>query len=310
VDLKIPVNQFCVITGVSGSGKSSLIQASLYPAVAKELQKDFPSSLPYKELKGCEFLEDVIMIDQKAVGRSGRSNPASYLGIFDEIRKLFAASPKAKERGLKPGYFSLNVDGGRCPSCTGDGFVVVDMQFMDDVIIQCEDCDGDRYKKDTLEIKLNGKSIKDVLNMTVAEAKEFFVEHSKIRRSLAYLEEVGLDYIQLGQPANTLSGGESQRLKVAKELSKSKNSNCLYILDEPTTGLHFQEVDMLGDVLQKLVDKGHSVVVIEHNLELIRKAEYIVDIGPDGGDAGGEIVYQGDISKIKSCKRSLTAKYL
>lgn len=310
VSLKVPINRFSVVTGVSGSGKSSLIQNTLYPAIAKELEKDFPVSLKYKELTGADYLEDVILIDQKSVGRSGRSNPASYMGVFDEIRKIFSSTPMAKDRGLKPGYFSLNVEGGRCPTCAGDGFVVVDMQFMDDVIIQCEDCNGDRYKKDTLEIKWDGKSIKDVLNMTVAEAHDFFMDYPKIRRALTYLNEVGLDYLQLGQPANTLSGGESQRLKIAKELSQTRKGACLYILDEPTTGLHFQEVELLTNTLQKLVDNGGTVVVIEHNLEFIRQAEYLVDIGPDGGDAGGEILYQGELKGLKKIKKSETAKFL
>lgn len=310
VDIKIPVNRFSVVTGVSGSGKSSLIQSTLYPALARELELEFPTSLDYKKLKGSEYIEDVIMIDQKSVGRSGRSNPASYMGIFDEVRKLFAGTLMAKERSLKPGYFSLNVEGGRCPTCTGDGFIVVDMQFMDDVIIGCEDCNGDRYKKDTLEIKYDGKSIKDVLNLTVSEAYEFFMDFPKIRRALSYLTEVGLDYLQLGQAAKTLSGGESQRLKIAKELSSKRKGACLYILDEPTTGLHFQEVEYLTNTLQKLVDNGGTVVVIEHNLEFIREAEYIVDIGPDGGSAGGELLYQGNLAGLKKIKTSETAKFL
>ncbi|MEC9282473.1 MAG: excinuclease ABC subunit UvrA [Bdellovibrionota bacterium] len=310
VDLKIPINRFSVITGVSGSGKSSLIRNTLYPAVARELEKDFDSCLGFNEIDGVEYLKDVISIDQKAVGRSGRSNPASYIGIYDEVRKLFANTPEASDRGLKAGYFSLNVDGGRCPTCTGDGFIVVDMQFMDDVILECEDCGGARFKKDTLEIHFNGKNIEQVLKLTVDEAFDFFVEYPKIRRALNYLQEVGLGYIQLGQPANTLSGGESQRLKIAKELSRSKLESTLYILDEPTTGLHFQEVSLLVQVLHKLVEKGGTVIVIEHNLELIREANYIVDVGPDGGVEGGNIIYQGSLEGIKNIDKSFTAKYL
>ena len=310
VDLKIPLRRFCVVTGVSGSGKSSLIQQTLYPALARALDKEYELSLPYGTIENYESLQDVILIDQKAVGRSGRSNPASYLGIYDEIRKLFAASPLAEERGLGAGYFSLNVDGGRCPTCKGDGFIEIDMQFMDDVRLLCEDCGGRRFKKDCLEIRFAGKNIAEVLEMSVDEAFEFFVAYGKIRRLLNYLQEVGLGYIALGQPANTLSGGESQRLKIAKELSKAKLDSCLYILDEPTTGLHFQEIDLLVLVLRKLVERGGSLVVIEHNLDLIRCADYIVDVGPDGGDAGGYILYQGPLSGLKSEPLSLTANYL
>ena len=310
VDLKIPLNAFSVITGVSGSGKSSLIQNTLYPAVAQKLEIDFVPSLDYEDIKGTDYLEDVVLVDQKAVGRSGRSNPSSYLGAYDEIRKLFAGTMMAKDRGLKPGYFSLNVEGGRCSTCSGDGFVVIDMQFMDDVVMECDDCKGSRFKEEALEIKYEGKSIKDVLSMTASEATEFFREITKIRRALAYLAEVGLDYLQLGQPANTLSGGESQRLKIAKELSRSRKGACLYVLDEPTTGLHFQEVELLVNTLKKLVSQGGSVVVIEHNLEFIRNAEYIVDVGPDGGDAGGEILFQGKAADLLKCKNSETAKFL
>ncbi|MFK8138166.1 MAG: excinuclease ABC subunit UvrA [Bdellovibrionales bacterium] len=310
VDLKIPVNQFSVITGVSGSGKSSLIQGTMYPAIARELEKEFPPCLAYSGITGIDYFQDVIMIDQKAVGRSGRSNPASYLGIFDEIRKLFSSTDIAKQRGLKPGYFSLNVDGGRCPECSGDGFLVVDMQFIDDVIMRCDDCRGRRYKKDTLELTYKGKNIAEVLEMTVKQAQDYFINEKKIRRGLEYLDQVGLGYIQLGQPANTLSGGESQRLKIAKELSKSKKATSLYILDEPTTGLHFEEVSLLVGVLRKLVDSGNTVVVIEHNLDLVRKADYIVDLGPDGGKDGGEIVYQGPLAGLLKSKKSITAQFL
>lgn len=310
VDIKIPLQQFTVVTGVSGSGKSSLIQSTLYPALARALETEFPPCLEYKELKGSEYIKDVLLIDQKSIGKTGRSNPATYMGIFDEIRKLLANTSAAKKLSLSPGYFSLNVDGGRCPKCRGDGYETIDMQFMDDVVMLCEDCKGKRYKKDTLEIKYNEKNIHEILSLTIEEAEEFFVDSPKIRRGLNQLSQVGLHYIQLGQAANTLSGGESQRLKIAKEFSKASKQSCLYILDEPTTGLHFEEIEILVKVLHKLVDSGSTVLIIEHNTDLISQADYIIDVGPSGGIQGGEIVYQGPLNGIFKANKSITKDYL
>lgn len=310
IDLKIPLHRFVAITGVSGSGKSSLIEQTLYPAIARELKKEYLPILDFNKIKGIEFVNDVLFINQKSVGRSSRSNPATYMGIYDEIRSIFSNTQLAQSRSYKPGFFSLNVDGGRCPVCKGEGVEVIDMQFMDDIVIECDNCKGTRFKKEILDIKFQGKNIHQVLNMSIHEASEFFVQFPKIRKALQLLTQVGLDYIQLGQSALSLSGGESQRLKIAKELSTSKFNACLYILDEPTTGLHFREIELLLKVLQQLVDAGGSVLVIEHNLDIIRRADYIVDIGPEGGEQGGNIIYSGEISGITKNKKSHTAKFL
>ena len=310
VDLKIPLNRFVVISGVSGSGKSSLIGGTLYPVLARHFNIDFLPNLAFEKIKGEKHLSDILYIDQKSIGRSSRSNPISYLGAFDEVRKLMSNTAEASRRAYGPGFFSLNVDGGRCPTCKGEGFEVVDMQFMDDVKLLCDTCHGTRFKKETLEIQLQGKNINEILNLTVLEALDFFSPYPKIRRALQSMKDVGLDYIQLGQSSISLSGGECQRLKIAKELLASKQQKSLYILDEPSTGLHFREIELLLQVINKLIDNGGSVILIEHNLEIISKADYIVDMGPEGGDAGGQIVYQGPLAGLLNVKNSHTAGFL
>ncbi len=310
VDAVFPLRRFVVITGVSGSGKSSLISQTLYPALEEHITGERQEVLEYKTISGIDEITNVIFIDQKPIGKSSRSNPASYMKVFDEIRSIFSSTDDARERGLTPGYFSLNVEGGRCPDCNGEGHQVIDMAFMDDVILTCETCDGKRYRKEALEVEYRGKNINDILNMTVLEAMNFFVNYPQIRRSLMYLKEVGLDYLRLGQSAPTLSGGESQRLKIAKELTRSQQSNTLYILDEPTTGLHPREIEYLMQVLIKLIDAGGSVIVIEHNIDVIKQADFVIEIGPEGGKKGGKILFSGspqDLSKKKNCP---TAPYV
>ena len=295
---------------MSGSGKSSLIGGTLYPVLARHFNIDFLPNLAFEKIKGEKHLSDILYIDQKSIGRSSRSNPISYLGAFDEVRKLMSNTAEASRRAYGPGFFSLNVDGGRCPTCKGEGFEVVDMQFMDDVKLLCDTCHGTRFKKETLEIQLQGKNINEILNLTVLEALDFFSPYPKIRRALQSMKDVGLDYIQLGQSSISLSGGECQRLKIAKELLASKQQKSLYILDEPSTGLHFREIELLLQVINKLIDNGGSVILIEHNLEIISKADYIVDMGPEGGDAGGQIVYQGPLAGLLNVKNSHTAGFL
>jgi excinuclease ABC subunit A len=310
VDVTIPLNRLVAITGVSGSGKSTLITKTLYPAVARALGVEFDVASPFKSLEGYEHLKNVLLIDQSPIGKSARSSPITYLKAFDAIRNLMAATFEAKARGYTPGTFSLNVDGGRCPVCKGTGYEEIDMMFMDNVIIPCDACDGKKYRDEVLEIEYNKKNINQILKMTVAEAMNFFVAHPNIRKPLSVLKEVGLEYIQLGQPANSLSGGESQRLKIAKELSSVSQKSTLYILDEPTTGLHFREIDLLMNVLHKLIEAGSSIVVVEHNLDVIRGADYIIDLGPDAGQRGGQIVATGTPTEIIKNKQSLTGQYL
>ncbi len=302
INVTIPLRRFVTITGVSGSGKSSLISQTLYPAIEEHLNKDLQEVLPYKSIGGLDFVKSVIFIDQKPIGRSSRSNPASYMKVFDEIRSILASTDEARSRGLSAGYFSLNVDGGRCPDCRGEGYQVIDMAFMDDVKLLCDTCQGKRYQEQALEITYRGKNVNQILGMTVAEAMDFFVPFPSIRKTLLYLRKVGLDYLCLGQSSATLSGGESQRLKIAKELTKSTQNNTLYILDEPTTGLHPREVELLMQVLNGLIDAGGSVIVIEHNLDVIRQSDYIIELGPYGGKKGGKILFTGtpqDLSKKK-----------
>lgn len=309
INVTFPLRRFVTVTGVSGSGKSSLVSQTLYPAIEEHLTKDRQEILPYKSIEGLDFVKSAIFIDQKPIGRSSRSNPASYMKVFDEIRTIMASTDEARSRGLSAGYFSLNVDGGRCPDCRGEGFQVIDMAFMDDVKLLCDTCQGKRYRDETLEITYRGKNVFQILNMTVAEAMDFFVPFPSIRKTLLYLREVGLDYLCLGQSSATLSGGESQRLKIAKELTKSSQNNTLYILDEPTTGLHPREVELLMQVLNKLIDAGGSVIVIEHNLDVIRQSDYIIELGPYGGKKGGKILFTGtpqDLSK----KKFPTSSYL
>lgn len=310
IDVEIPLNRLVVVTGVSGSGKSTLVTKTLYPALARLLDIEYLPEQPYTKLYGAETVKNVLLVDQSPIGKSARSSPITYLKAFDQIRTLMAATPEAQQRGYTPGTFSLNVDGGRCPACRGTGFEEIDMQFMDNVIIPCDVCDGKKYRPEILEITFQNKNIHQILSMTVSEAMNFFVAHPQIRKPLALLKEVGLDYLTLGQPANSLSGGESQRLKIAKELTQVSQKNTLYILDEPTTGLHFKEIDLLMQVLHKLIEAGGSVVVVEHNLDVIRNADYVIDMGPDAGEKGGQVVASGTPEEIMANKKSLTGQYL
>ncbi|MDZ4678627.1 MAG: excinuclease ABC subunit UvrA [Oligoflexia bacterium] len=310
IDVTFPLNRLVCVTGVSGSGKSTLVTDTLYPALARSLQKEFDVSAPFKKLTGAEFVKNIMLIDQKPIGKSSRSNPVTYLKVYDDIRAIMASTSDSKQRGYTPGFFSFNVDGGRCPVCRGEGVEIIDMVFMEEVALKCDACDGRRFKKEILEVRYNGKNIDNILRMTVTEAMDFFVNYPNIRRPLSVLREVGLEYITLGQPAPTLSGGESQRLKIAKEFQSSQQRATLYILDEPTTGLHFREVDMLLNVINRLIDSGGSVIVIEHNLEVIRNSDFIIDLGPEGGAGGGQIVAQGTPHEIAKVKNSHTGLFL
>ena len=312
VNLKIPLGTFTCITGVSGSGKSSLINQTLYPILLKEIYNGVKKPLPYKSISGIDSLDKVIEIDQSPIGRTPRSNPATYTKLFDEIRSLFASLPEAQIRGYKPGRFSFNVVGGRCETCKGGGMKVIEMNFLPDVYVECETCNGKRYNRETLEVRFKGKSISDVLEMTINNATDFFESIPKINRILSTLVSVGLGYVKLGQPSTTLSGGEAQRIKLSSELSKKSTGSTMFILDEPSTGLHFEDIKMLLQVLQRLVDEGNTVLVIEHNLDIVKVADYIIDIGPEGGKGGGNIVCQGSPEKIvkSSMEISHTARYL
>ncbi len=310
VDLKIPLGNLILVTGVSGSGKSTLIHETLYPIIRKHLYKSRQEPLPYKDVKGVDYFDKIIEVDQSPIGRTPRSNPATYTGVFSEIRSLFAQLPEAKIRGYKPGRFSFNVKGGRCETCGGGGMRLIEMDFLPDVHVPCETCKGKRYNRETLEVRFKGKSISDVLDMTVAQSVDFFENQPRIVRKLKTLNEVGLGYISLGQHATTLSGGEAQRVKLATELSKKDTGKTFYILDEPTTGLHFQDIEHLLDVIQKLVEKGNTVLIIEHNMDVIKVADHIIDLGPEGGYAGGQIIAQGTPEEIAKVKESYTAKFL
>jgi len=312
LDLKIPLGTFCCITGVSGSGKSSLINHTLYPILLAHIYNGVKIPLPYKSIKGLENLDKVIEIDQSPIGRTPRSNPATYTNMFTEIRTLFAALPEAQIRGYKPGRFSFNVKGGRCETCGGGGLKVIEMNFLPDVYVECETCNGKRYNRETLEVRYKGKSISDVLDMTISDATLFFDKIPKIFRPLDTLVSVGLGYIKLGQSSTTLSGGEAQRIKLSTELAKRSTGNTVYIMDEPSTGLHFEDIRLLLIVLQRLVDEGNTVLVIEHNLDIVKVADYIIDIGPEGGKGGGKIVCEGTPESIvkKSKNVSYTAQYL
>ena len=311
LDVSIPLNRMVTVTGVSGSGKSTLVTGTIYPVVARHLGVEFTPGMPFKSVKGLDQIKAVILIDQGPIGKTARSNPLTYLKIFDPIRTIMAGSSEAKLRGYNAGTFSLNVDGGRCPVCKGLGFEQIDMLFMDDLEIKCDACDGRRYRPEILEITYNHKNIDDILNMTVAEAMEFFVSYPNIRRPLSVLKEVGLDYLKLGQSASTLSGGESQRMKLARELAVAHQARTLYILDEPTTGLHFREVHLLLKVLDKLVEAGSSVLLVEHNLEVIKHSDYVIDVGPEAGERGGQIMAQGTPQQLMDqAAESLTGHYL
>ena len=310
VDVKIPLGVLVCITGVSGSGKSTLINETLYPILNKHFYRSEKKPLPYGSIEGLKQLDKVIDIDQSPIGRTPRSNPATYTGVFDEIRKLFASLPESKVRGYKPGRFSFNVKGGRCETCKGAGIRVIEMNFLPDVHVHCEDCNGKRYNRETLEVRYKGKSINDVLEMSIRQAVEFFENIPAITQKIRTLKEVGLGYITLGQQSTTLSGGEAQRVKLASELSKKDTGQTLYILDEPTTGLHFEDVNVLLQVLQKLVDRGNSVLIIEHNMEVIKVADHIIDLGPEGGEAGGTIVCSGTPEEVAKVKTSYTGQFL
>lgn len=312
VNLEIPLGTFTCITGVSGSGKSSLINQTLYPILLAEIYNGVKKPLPYKSISGINNLDKVIEIDQSPIGRTPRSNPATYTKLFDEIRSVFATLPESQIRGYKPGRFSFNVVGGRCETCKGGGMKVIEMNFLPDVYVECETCNGRRYNRETLEVRYKGKSISDVLDMTIEDAARFFENIPKIHRILSTLESVGLGYVKLGQPSTTLSGGEAQRIKLSSELSKKSTGKTLYILDEPSTGLHFEDIKMLLAVLQRLTDEGNTVLVIEHNLDIVKVADHVIDIGPEGGKGGGKIVCQGTPEYIvkNHQKQSFTAKYL
>ncbi len=311
INIDIPLNKLVAITGVSGSGKSSLINHTLIPGVNSKLNNSkIPEKTEFKKILGEENIDKLISIDQSPIGKTPRSNPATYTGLFTHIREIFSNVPESKARGYKPGRFSFNVEGGRCENCRGEGWVKVEMHFLPDLYVECDVCKGKRFRDDTLEIKFKDKNIHEILEMTVEEGLDFFKSIPQIFKKLTTLKEVGLSYIKLGQAANTLSGGEAQRVKLSKELSKRDTGNTLYILDEPTTGLHFYDIQMLMDVLNKLVNKGNSVIVIEHNLDVIKLADWIIDLGPEGGDGGGNVVAEGDIKEIRKNKKSFTGKML
>ena len=310
VNVKFPLGQFVCVTGVSGSGKSTLVNEILYKTIARDLNGSNEKPGKCKEVKGLENIDKIINIDQSPIGRTPRSNPATYTGVFDIIRDIFAGTNEAKLRGYEKGRFSFNVAGGRCEACNGDGIIKIEMHFLPDIYVPCEVCKGKRYNKETLEVKYKGKTISDVLDMTVEEALEFFKNIPRIKDKIQTLYDVGLGYIKLGQPSTTLSGGEAQRIKLATELSKRATGKTLYILDEPTTGLHIADVHRLVDILQRLVDTGNSIIVIEHNLDLIKTADYLIDLGPEGGDGGGEVVAVGTPEQIVKNDRSYTGKFL
>lgn len=310
VNLKIPLGVKVCVTGVSGSGKSTLITQTLYPILNAHFYNGVKKPLPYKSIKGLEHIDKVIEIDQSPIGRTPRSNPATYVGMFTQIRELFSNLPEAQIRGYKPGRFSFNVKGGRCETCRGAGVKLIEMNFLPDVMVECETCNGKRYNRETLEVRYKGKSISDVLDMTIEEAQHFFEGIPKINRVLQTLNSVGLGYVKIGQPSTTLSGGEAQRIKLATELSKKSTGKTFYILDEPSTGLHFEDIRLLNEVIDRLVDEGNTVLIIEHNMDIIKVADYLIDIGPDGGRKGGEIVAQGKPSAFVKNKKSITAQYL
>ena len=311
LSISISLGTFTSVTGVSGGGKSSLVISTFYQAALKKLEpktKIYPGE--HDSIKGLEYIDKIIDINQSPIGRTPRSNPATYTGAFTPIRDWFTELPESKIRGYKVGRFSFNVKGGRCESCQGDGLIKIEMHFLPDVYVNCDVCNGQRYNRETLEVKYNGKNIAEVLNMTVEDAAKFFEKVPAIYEKLATLNEVGLGYIKIGQSATTLSGGEAQRVKLAKELSKRSTGKTLYILDEPTTGLHVDDIKKLLSVLHKLVDKGNTVLVIEHNMDVIKTSDYIIDIGPEGGDKGGLIVVEGTPDIVAACEDSHTGRYL
>ena len=310
VTVEFPLGRLIVVTGVSGSGKSTLINETLQPILSQTFYRSLKDPLEYESIEGVENIDKVVSVDQSPLGRTPRSNPATYTGVFTDIRNLFIEMPEAKIRGYKPGRFSFNVKGGRCETCGGNGYKTIAMNFLPDVLVPCEECRGKRYNRETLEVRFRGKSIADVLDMTINQAVEFFENQPQILTKIKTIQDVGLGYIKLGQPSTTLSGGESQRVKLATELSKRDTGKTLYILDEPTTGLHFEDIRILMDVLTRLVDKGNTVIIIEHNLDVINQADYIIDMGPEGGAAGGTVVVTGTPEEVKLSKKGITSKFL
>ena len=310
ISVKFPLGLFTAVTGVSGSGKSTLVNEILYKGLASKLYTGKGKAGEHKEIRGFEYIDKIIDIDQSPIGRTPRSNPATYTGLFDTIRDVFSQTNEAKMRGYKPGRFSFNVKGGRCEACRGDGIIKIEMHFLPDVYVPCEVCKGARYNRETLEIRYKGKTIADVLDMVVDEALEFFRNIPKLERKLQILQDVGLGYIKLGQPATTLSGGEAQRVKLATELARRSTGKTLYILDEPTTGLHTADIHKLLEVLKRLLESGDTVVVIEHNLDVIKTADYVIDLGPEGGFRGGTIIAKGTPEEIAAEPNSYTGKFL
>ena len=310
VDVEFPLGKLIVVTGVSGSGKSTLINETLQPILSQHFYRSLKTPMPYSGIEGVENIDKVVNVDQSPLGRTPRSNPATYTGVFSDIRNLFVALPEAQIRGYKPGRFSFNVKGGRCETCGGNGYKTIEMNFLPDVMVPCEVCHGKRYNRETMEVRYKGKSIADVLDMTINQAVEFFDAVPSISQKITALQQVGLGYIKLGQSSTTLSGGESQRVKLATELGKKDTGKTLYILDEPTTGLHFEDIRILMDVLQKLVDKGNTVIIIEHNLDVIKLADHIIDLGPDGGRGGGEILTTGTPEDVAKSDKGYTPMFL
>ena len=310
IDVEFPLGELILVTGVSGSGKSTLINETLYPILSKHFYRSLQQPMPYDAIEGLEYIDKVVNVDQSPIGRTPRSNPATYTGVFSDIRSLFVNLPEAQIRGYKPGRFSFNVKGGRCETCGGNGYKTIEMNFLPDIQVPCEECHGKRYNRETLEVRFKGKSIADVLDMTINQACEFFENVPDILRKIKTIQEVGLGYIKLGQPSTTLSGGESQRVKLATELAKKDTGKTLYILDEPTTGLHFEDIRILMDVLQKLVDRGNTVIVIEHNLDVIKLADHIIDMGPEGGRNGGTVLTTGTPEQVAKSKKGFTPKFL
>lgn len=310
VDVEFPLGKLILVTGVSGSGKSTLINETLQPILSQHFYHSLKAPMPYDSIEGLEYIDKVVNVDQSPIGRTPRSNPATYTGVFSDIRSLFVNLPEAKIRGYKPGRFSFNVKGGRCETCGGNGYKTIEMNFLPDIQVPCEECHGKRYNRETLEVRFKGKSIADILDMTINQAVEFFENVPEILRKIKTIQDVGLGYIKLGQPSTTLSGGESQRVKLATELSKKDTGKTLYILDEPTTGLHFEDIRILMDVLQKLVDRGNTVIIIEHNLDVIKLADWIIDMGPEGGRKGGQVLSTGTPEEIARSKKGYTPKFL